>query len=275
VNFKANVERKIMTSTFPQIQIESTADLDASVKFGPNCREIYIGHGVRLRRDIYIDVEKLHIGDYTTIQHGSIIHGKNISLGNNCWVGHYSVLDGLGGELIIGNNVGVGAHSQLWSHMKFGDMLAGCKWKNEGRLVIGDDAWLVGHCIVNPIIVEPRAMLLTGGVATRDMKENHTYAGTPAVDVTDALGGQFQARDPIDIERDWNSLINDYARLGNDISFIRTVKEIFDEGHSETVTTYSPIQRLYIPNYSEEETAFMRFLLYDKAKFLPIEGCKP
>jgi len=258
-----------MPSDTSQFRFEDSAQIDSSVTFGPNCREVYIGHGAILRRDLYIDVEILSIGDYTTIQHGSIIHGKKVSLGNNCWVGHYCVLDGLGGELRIGNNVGVGAHSQLWSHMKFGDTLAGCKWKNEGQLIIGDDAWLVGHCIVNPIMVEPRSMLLTGGVATKDMKENHVYAGTPAVDVTESLGVQFQAREPVEIERDWMILIDDYSMLGNDISFIRTVKKIAEETYSKEFTSFSPVERLYIPNYSLREIAFMSYLLYDKAKFLP------
>jgi len=269
MDMNSEIERKIMQSDFPQFRFEDSAHIDSSVIFGPNCREIYIGHGAILRRDLYIDVEFLSIGDYTTIHHGSIIHGKKVSLGHNCWVGQYCLLDGLGGELRIGNNVGVGAHSQLWSHMKFGDTLAGCRWKNEGRLFIGDDVWLVGHCIVNPITVEPRAMLLTGGVATKNMKENQVYAGTPAVDITESVGVQFQARKSVDVEKDWMSLIDNYSMLGNDTSFIRTVKNIAEVAYSKEVTYFSPLERLYIPNYSLSETAFMRYLLYDKAKFLP------
>jgi hypothetical protein len=44
-------------STVSQILIEDTADLDSSVELGPNCREVYMGHGAILRRDIYFDVE--------------------------------------------------------------------------------------------------------------------------------------------------------------------------------------------------------------------------
>lgn len=239
------------------------------MKFGPNCKNISIGHGVILRRDIYIDVETLHIGDYVTIHHGTVIHGKKVFIGHNCWVGHYSILDGYGGELKIGNNVGIGAQSQLWSHMKFGDTLAGCNWKSQGKLIIGDDAWLVGHCIVSPIVIEPRAMLLAGGVATKDLLENRIYAGTPAKDLSETLGLQFSERSKKDVERNWNNLVCDYQELGNDVSFIRTVETIQDLERSDSITSFSPYERRYVPNYGDEETKFIRFLLYDKAKFLP------
>jgi acetyltransferase-like isoleucine patch superfamily enzyme len=261
-----------MQSTPEGFEISDTAQIDPSVKFGPNCKNISIGHGAILRRDIYIDVETLYIGDYVTIHHGVVIHGMKVSIGHNCWVGHYSILDGHGGELRIGNNVGIGAQSQLWSHMKFGDTLAGCNWKSEGKLIIGDDAWLVGHCVVSPIVIHPQAMLLVGSVATKDLLENHIYAGTPAKDVSETMGHQFSERSKDEIQTNWNSLICQYKDLGNDVAFIHTVEEIGGLGRSDSHTSFSPHERLYVPNYGYNETRFMRFLLYDKAKFLPSSG---
>jgi len=249
--------------------ISQSAQIHSSVQFGPNCKSVSIGHGVILHRDIYIDVENLVIGDYSTIHHGTVIHGQKVSIGHNCWIGHYCILDGLGGELMIGNNVGVGAQSQLWSHMKFGDTLAGCRWKSENRLIIGDDVWLVGHCIVSPIEIKPRAMLLVGGVATKDMDENRIYAGAPAKDIADVLGEQFTPVTEVAIDIAWEKRLVSYAKLGNDLSFIKTVKSVKDVQKSTVFTTFSPIERRYVPNYSEVETNFIRFLLYDKAKFLP------
>lgn len=156
--------------------------------------------------------------------------------------------------------------------MKFGDTLAGCNWKSEGKLIIGDDAWLVGHCIVSPIIIQPRAMLLVGSVATKDLLENHIYAGTPAKDVSGTFGQQFSKRSQKEIESNWNSLVCEYKDLGNDVAFIRTVETVGDFGKSDLFTSFSPYERRYIPNYGYEETKFIRFLLYDKAKFLPSSG---
>jgi len=99
--------------------------LGKNVILGSACKKISIGYGSFIGNDVYIDVEELSIGEYTTIHHGSVVHGKKTSIGHNCWFGHYTIIDSLGGETRIGNNVGVGAHSQLWSHMKFGDVLNG------------------------------------------------------------------------------------------------------------------------------------------------------
>ncbi|MBW2608678.1 MAG: hypothetical protein JRD05_13730, partial [Deltaproteobacteria bacterium] len=60
-----------------------------NVTFGTNCRKCSIGFGCTIGRDIYIDVEELWIGDYTTIHHGSILHGKKCHIGHNNWIGHY------------------------------------------------------------------------------------------------------------------------------------------------------------------------------------------
>ena len=111
-------------------------------KISKNCKFLSIGFGSFIGRDIYIDAESLSIGDYTTIHHGSILQGKEVSIGHNCWFGHYTIIDGTGG-CFIGNNVGVGTHSQLWSHMKFGDKLEGCRFNTQNKLILEDDIFLI------------------------------------------------------------------------------------------------------------------------------------
>lgn len=242
-----------------------------NVTFGPNCKFVSIGYGSFLGSDIYIDVEELHIGDYFTIHHGSVIHGKKCIIGHNNWIGQYCVLDSLGGLLMLGNNVGVGAHSQLWSHMKFGDRLAGCRWYRMEELSVGDDVWFVGHCIVAPIRAESRSMLMLGGVVVKDMKENHIYAGVPAKDVTEKMGYQFEDNTLEEKEEIFLSYIKEYKKSGNPTNFIKIVESFDGIDDDDKYTYFSLNTRKYLPNYSDEEFRFMRFLLYDRAKFLPIE----
>ena len=45
------------------MDIATTAKIHDSVTFGPNCERVQIGHGVRINRDVYIDVKDLTIGD--------------------------------------------------------------------------------------------------------------------------------------------------------------------------------------------------------------------
>ena len=143
------------------------------VVFGATCRKVEIGYGAFVGNDVYIDVEELVVGDYLRSITARYFTARLCAIGHNCWIGPYCILDSLGGRLNLGNNVGVGAHSRLWSHMKFGDRLAGCRWYRMGSLDIGDDVWFVGHCIVTPIKAAARSMLMVG-VAVEDMgREPH------------------------------------------------------------------------------------------------------
>lgn len=252
-----------------ELKIKGNVRWGKNVTFGPNCRKISIGYGGFIGNDIYIDVEELTIGDYFTIHHGAVIHGKNCTIGHNTWVGHYCIIDSLGGHVKIGNNVGVGAHSQLWSHMKFGDRLAGCRWYKMDSLEVGDDVWFVGHCIVAPIRAASRSMLLVGGVATGNMAENHIYAGSPAKDVSEKMGYQFDTPTVEEKRETFGRYVAGYEENSKETGFIQVV-ENFDNADDSNLTYYNLETREYIPTYSDREFDFMRFLLYDRAKFVPV-----
>lgn len=241
--------------------------IGSGVVLGPRCRNIRLGYGSIIGRDVYIDVEDLVVGEYTTIHHGSILHGVDTRIGHNCWIGHYTIIDSLGGETRIGNNVGIGAHSQLWSHMKFGDILHGCRWNSAGTLILEDDVWLVGHSIVGPIKARQKSMLMTGGVAVKDMDENHIYAGTPAIDVTDKFGKQFDSVSSAEKLIMFESLKNEFhISTGIDVTRFSAVSNFTE---TRRVTEFVVDAREYKPIRSDEEYQFMKFMLYDKAKFVP------
>ena len=251
-----------------QIDLADNVTLQENIVLGNKCKKITIGFGSFIGRDVFIDVEELVIGDYTTIHHGSILNGVNTRIGHNCWFGHYTIIDSLGGETRIGNNVGVGAHSQLWSHMKFGDMLAGCRWNSSGKLILEDDVWLVGHSITGPITAKSKSMLMTGGVALKDMEENNIYAGAPAINMTEKLGKQFIERDDSEILKSFNKLLRDFANeTGESIDSIVVVDE-FDL-KKPNITQFKPVERSYLPIRSDVEYKFIKYCLYDKAKFIP------
>lgn len=240
-----------------------------NVVLGPNCKQVEIGFGCYIGRDVYIDVEKLNIGDYTTIHHGAILHGIKTQIGHNCWIGHYTIIDSLGGDTFIGNGVGVGAHSQLWSHMKFGDVLAGCRWNSTGSLTLEDDVWLVGHCIAGPIHAKRKAMLMTGGVVTQDMKENHIYGGVPAAEISSKLGFQYSSIS-VDAKKGMFEKIKaDYLQsTGKDVKKFISVESF---SFSDEITEFDLSERKYYPRYSDDEYQFIKFMLYDRAKFVPVK----
>ncbi len=256
-----------------EFNISSGVLLGDDIVFGPNCKLISIGFGSFLGDDLYIDVPELYIGDYTTIHRGGTIHGYlPCRIGHNCWIGQFAIIDSIGG-ISIGNNVGIGAHSQLWSHIKFGDTLEGCKWNKASGLKIEDDVWFVGHCIVSPIHACKKSMLMVGGVITMDMEENHVYAGVPAKDITSKVGKQFEIISIEEKQEMFNKHYQNFLVINNltksDYQILVVDKINKDRIPKETV--FNLKDRTYLPTRTELEYKFMKYLLYDKAKFIPIE----
>lgn len=227
-------------------------------------KKIVIGDNTYIGDDVQILIDELYIGDYCKIHHHTNIHGyKPIRIGHNAWIGQYSIIDGIGGTT-IGNNCGIGAHSQLWSHILYGDDLEGCNYNSIKELKIGDDCWFVGHCIVSPIVAEDKSMALVGSVVTKDMKSNHIYGGSPAKDLTDKIKPQFKE---VTIEEKiikMNMYLEEFG-LPKNIKIVTDVSEIIDDSY----TYFNISDRKYTKRLSNEEISFMKFLLPNKAKFTP------
>lgn len=247
------------------IIIESTATFKGLSS--PIPENIEIGDNTYIGHDVQIICDNFKIGDYSKIHHHTNIHGlKPCVIGHNVWIGQYSIIDTQGG-VIIGNNCGIGAHSQLWSHIKYGDTLEGCRFMSNSPLYIGNDVWLVGHCIMSPVRVEDKAMALVGSVITKDMQSNHIYAGSPIKDVTERFGFQFKE---ISIDEKYMKMLS-YLRMFDkntlEIKVVKNIEEIdFDR---RDITFFDVSTRKYTKNLSNQEQSFMRFLLPDKAKFVP------
>ncbi|MFN5544689.1 MAG: acyltransferase, partial [Bacteroidota bacterium] len=155
-------------------------------------KRIVIGDNVYIGNDVQIICDDFELGDYSKIQHHTNVHGYlPCKIGHNAWIGQYTIIDSIGGTA-IGNNCGIGAHSQLWSHIKYGDTLEGCRFLSENKLTIGNDVWFVGHCIVSPINAQDKSMAMVGSVVTKDMEYNQIYAGSPAKSISDKIGFQFK-----------------------------------------------------------------------------------
>jgi acetyltransferase-like isoleucine patch superfamily enzyme len=236
------------------------------IHIGDNC---YLGDNVNIRADHVV------IGDFCALHHNTTIHGKKpCVIGHNLWCGQYSILDCQGG-LTIGNNCGIGAHSQLWSHIRYGDTLEGCRFDSTKEMVIGDDVWFVGHCIVSPIKAADKSMAMVGSVVTKDMEPNTIYAGVPAKPV-EALGPQFIDRTVDEKYEDMLEYLQEHTlyrkrikkSYGN-IRIVKTAQEIPDDVWEGDVTYYNVGDRSYTKLRTDEELSFMKYLLPVKAKFVP------
>lgn len=242
----------------PTVRIRGINGKAKKISIGDNC---YIGDNVQIICDNF------SLGDYSKIQHHTNVHGYlPCHIGHNAWIGQYSIIDSIGGTT-IGNNCGIGAHSQIWSHIKYGDTLEGCRFLSEKEMIIGNDVWFVGHCIVSPIKAKDKSMALVGSVVTQDMNYNEIYAGSPAKSISDKVGFQFSE---VSNEEKFRKM-NDYLKLWNlDSSRIKIVDSISNRDLENTEFTFFNVtDRTYTKRGTDTEVNFMKFLLPDKAKFIP------
>jgi len=251
-----NIHIGVGTVIEPTAIIRGLKGKARSISIGDHC---YIGHNVLILCD------EFELGDYSKIHHDTNIHGYLPCLiGHNAWIGQFTVIDSIGGTT-IGNNCGIGAHSQLWSHIKFGDMLEGCRFKSEKPLTIGNDVWFVGHCIVSPIHAADKSMAMVGSVVTRDMEYNTIYAGSPAKEISGKIGNQF---DNVSIESKRLMLLMHLKESGCDDGSILIVDSPSDIGHDE-LSYFILETRTYVKRGTANEVNFMKYLLPEKAKFTP------
>jgi len=255
--------------------------LESSVRGKIDARDVQIGQGVVVEegveisgggrpadrvvlgdfcfigRDTRILVPEFRLGDYSKLNAFAFAHGdRPLQIGRNCWFGGNVVLDSLGG-LDINDNVGVGAHSQLWTHIQFGDIVEGSRFHSHRYMHIEKDAWFVGHCIVSPVRVGERSMAMVGSVVTKDMEPNHIYAGVPAKDVTDKLGHQFEQRTVEQKAAKMEELIAAFEERHPEykgyLHVVRDPSEIGADGSYFDVS-----RRTYTKNLLEAEVAFLK-----------------
>jgi len=246
------------TTIHPSVKIRGINGKANKILIGDNC---YIGENVQIICDDF------SIGDYSKIQHHTNIHGYlPCHIGHNAWIGQYSIIDSIGGTT-IGNNCGIGAHSQIWSHIKFGDTLEGCRFLSEKPTIIGDDVWFVGHCIVSPITAANKSMAMVGSVIVKDMNYNEIYAGSPAKSISDKIGYQFLEVSLEEKFTKMNAYLNEWNIHTKNIKIVINKDEI--DFQNEDISYFNISDRTYTKRGSEEEVSFMKFLLPSKAKFIP------
>ena len=222
----------------------------------------YIGEGVHIR------CPDFSLGDYSKIHHQTNVHGYlPCQIGHNAWIGQQCLIDSVGGT-VIGDNCGIGAHSQLWSHIKFGDTLEGCRFLSATPLKIGKDVWFAGHCVVSPILAEDKSMAMAGSVITKNMAFNTIYAGCPATEISSRIGGQFSDVPLAEKIRKLQSYLVESSIDSSAIRIVADPSEVADRD----VTYFIVSTRTYTKRGSASEVAFMKFLLPERAKFTPDSG---
>ncbi len=156
--------------------------------WGGQLGNVELGDFSRIGSNTNIRVPTFRCGDYFTLHnHSSVFGPHELIAGHNCWIGQNTILNTTG-PLRLGNNVGIGAYSQLWTHGFWGEIIEGCTFHKIDPVSIEDDAWLIGHCIVYPgVRMGKRAILLAGSVLTKNIPDGAIFGGVPARNMTDKM----------------------------------------------------------------------------------------
>jgi len=133
----------------------------------------------RIRR-FFIKKYLMHLGKDTYFLMGvEFRKGKNISIGDNCAINKGVLLDGRGGELLIGNNVDIAQETNIWTleHDVHDDYYA----SKGGSVIIEDYVWIASRVTILPgVRIGKGAVIGTNSVVTKEVPPMTIVAGVPA-----------------------------------------------------------------------------------------------
>lgn len=227
----------------------------------------YIGPGVRISGG-----GVFKIGDYSKIHNNVYVNARGyIELGHCTWIGQGAHIDGTG-NLVAGHFMAAGINSALYTHIRHGDILEGCNYERNGELIVGNDVWFAGNCLVNPVRAADKSMALLGSVIVHNMKKNRIYMGNPAEDLTKKYRlTPWREVNVLEKEKGMLSLIEDYCVQNKvDNNSLKVVLEYPSlDVMDDDITYYNVSDRTYTKRNSELEVGFNKEIFKYKAKFLP------
>ncbi len=132
-----------------------------------------------IRKMIFRYLYRMKIGRHSNIQMGVRVYAPwKISIGNNCSIGHDSLLDGRRG-IHIGNNVDIAGYVRIFT---LGHDLNDPSYKTSGKPVTIEDEASVftGAYILPGITIGRGSVVALGAVVTKNTEPWGIYGGNPA-----------------------------------------------------------------------------------------------
>jgi acetyltransferase-like isoleucine patch superfamily enzyme len=161
-----------------------------SVYWQINPVNIFIGDGVVIKDGVsFENLESVQIKDYVKIHKDVHIQASKdnsgkLIVGYNSWIGERTIIN-CSRDITIGNDVGIGAYSQLWTHGYFPSIADGYPYKY-GNITIKNGAWLPPSCLVLPgVEIGEYAIIGTGSVVTKNIGSKVFAMGIPCKVVID------------------------------------------------------------------------------------------
>lgn len=131
--------------------------------------------------DRFERARRLGFGEGSSIYDSAMVYG-DVKIGENTWIGPYTLLDGSGGGLVIGSWCSISAGVQIYTHDTVLRALSGGKLaKREGPVRIGSNVYIGGQCLVTAgVAIGDRCVVAANSLVIRNVPEGTIVGGTPA-----------------------------------------------------------------------------------------------
>lgn len=131
-------------------------------------------------RHTFLILNKMKIGRKTALLRNiKILQPSSIKIGNHCVINSGVLLDGRGGQLLIGNNVDIARDVYIWTleHDPHDDYHKAVG----GNVIIEDYVWIASRATILPnVTIGKGAIIACGAVVTKDVPPMAIVGGVPA-----------------------------------------------------------------------------------------------
>ncbi len=136
-----------------------------------------------LLTDRWEKAKYLGFGKGTSIYDSSLVIGE-VKVGENTWIGPFTVLDG-SGKLEIGSNCSISAGVQIYTHDTVQWAITGGKEPYEyAKTIIGNNCYVAPNCIISKgVILGDGCIVGANSFVNKSFSEGSKIAGNPAKEI--------------------------------------------------------------------------------------------
>ena len=130
-------------------------------------------------RHLYLTFKLKSIGSNTYFMRGcEIRNGKNISIGDNCVINKKVLLDGRGGQLVLGNNVDIAQEVNIWTLEH--DVQSNNHQSVGNDVIIEDFVWVASRATILPGVKLGKGCVVAScGLVTKNIEPFTIVGGVP------------------------------------------------------------------------------------------------